>query len=138
MEGANSKEIVNIQEASVVVAPEKAKRFNLPKIKLPIIEIKRTAVVVAAIIFAVSLLFTIVYFVYKKYSVQPPPVPTPTPIETPKPVEEVDESSPYAEDEDVLTIEVKIRDIEKALQRINLREDRLRVPSLDWQINFDK
>jgi len=138
MEENNPQTHTHIPEASVVVAPDKPKRFNFPKFNFSFNSgIKNLIIKVAITVLIVILAFLIIYYVYQNFMTEttPPIKPTPTPF--PTHVEDTKEPSLYAEDEEVLAIEEKIKSIELKLQEINFRDDRLRVPSLDWDINFE-
>lgn len=45
--------------------------------------------------------------------------------------------SPYAGDEKVLEIEDRVLQLESELELIDFREETLRPPSLDWNVEFD-
>lgn len=57
-----------------------------------------------------------------------------TPI--PTPVEIIEQKSPYADDPGVLEIIEDLENYEKELNSTNIREDILRVPNVDWEVNF--
>ena len=64
---------------------------------------------------------------------------TPIAVQTPTPTPEEEqafEPSPYAEDEEVKAIEDELEALEKDLNSISVKEDTLRIPSLDWNIQF--
>lgn len=62
--------------------------------------------------------------------------PTPTPIMEIK--EEITSPSPYATDAALLAAEEKIKNLDKQLQEADLKERKFSLPSLDWEIKFDK
>lgn len=141
METDNQNVNMSTLDASVVVAPEGPKnegfkKFSLPKLKLPFARIKKVRLIIAAIILVVSLALGVVYFVFRNFMFQAPLEPTPAPVATATPAEKIEEPSPYAGDEEVLAIEEKVQALEAELQKISFREDKLRLPSLDWQVNF--
>ncbi len=63
------------------------------------------------------------------------PVATPSPSSTPTPIVEV--PSQYADDEDVKRIEENMQKLDKELNEAQFRDDRLRIPTLDWEVEFD-
>lgn len=129
----------NTPEASVVVAPQKPKRFNFPKFNLPFGSgAKRAVLMIGTVILVTSLVVLVIYFVYQNFmqTSKPQPSPTPPPTETPSGVQE--EPSFYANDEEVLAIEEKVKEIEIKLEEVDFRDDTLRVPSLDWNVSFDE
>lgn len=65
-------------------------------------------------------------------------LPSPSPIPATTPVGEVTTPSVYATDAEVLDIEKKLGEFDQSLGRTDLHEDTLRVPNLDWDINFKK
>ncbi len=128
----------HIPEASVVVAPDKPKRFNFPKINFSLnSKITNLIIKVCVIVLISGLVLLIIYYVYQNFMTTPAPSMEPTPTPSPTNAEEVLVPSLYAEDEEVLAIEENINLIESKLQEINFRDDKLRVPSLDWNINFE-
>jgi|GEM_PF-7030807 len=61
---------------------------------------------------------------------------TSSPLPTASTQPEIKNPSPYYNDEEILEIEDRIQKIEKELDIVNFREETLRIPSLDWKINF--
>ncbi len=61
---------------------------------------------------------------------------TSSPLPTASTQPEIKNPSPYYNDEEILEIEDRIQKIEKELDIVNFREETLRIPSLDWEINF--
>jgi len=57
----------------------------------------------------------------------------PTPTSTP--VSVID--SKYANDEDMILINQRVKDLQESLNETKLRDDNLRIPSVDWEINFE-
>jgi hypothetical protein len=62
-----------------------------------------------------------------------PTGPTPTPLELP-----ISSPSAYATDSAVLNIEKNIDTLENSLANIDLKEENLQPPPLDWNINMNK
>lgn len=96
--------------------------------------------IVVAIVLAVLLLIGIVFGIIKAITAPPPPpqvvIGSPGPVSTPGP-QPVRDPSPYAEDEEVLSIISEIDRLEKEAQEIDLTEDLLGVPRLDWVVTFE-
>lgn len=65
------------------------------------------------------------------------PTPTPVPTATPS-VPEIANPSAYANDPEVLDLESKLSDFDKKLSQVELREDTIRPPTVDWDVNFKK
>lgn len=59
--------------------------------------------------------------------------PQPTPSATPVSVV----NSKYANDEDMLLINQRIKELQESINDTKLRDDNLRIPSVDWEINFE-
>lgn len=106
------------------------------KITLPIPPVIKKVMVVLAILIAVLFILSIIASIIRPLLQRKAPTSTPTPAATPQPVEIIEEPSPYAKDEEVLSIESQISDLEKKLQETDFREDILRPPSFDWSVDF--
>lgn len=66
-------------------------------------------------------------------------LPTPTPVPTGSPVApEIANPSAYANDPEILDLEAKLAEFDKNLSRVELREDNIRPPTVDWDVNFQK
>lgn len=55
---------------------------------------------------------------------------------TPEPTVEAEVPSQYADDTDVAEIRSAMEQLDRDLNDANFREDRLRVPVLDWEVEF--
>lgn len=64
-------------------------------------------------------------------------VPSPTTSPTPEPTVEAEVPSQYADDADVAEIRSAMEQLDRDLNDANFREDRLRVPALDWEVEFN-
>jgi len=64
------------------------------------------------------------------------PIPSPVSKVTPPPLEARNPSK-YAEDESVLELEQKIRDLDKQITDTNVRESTLNPPSLNFEVGFE-
>jgi hypothetical protein len=62
--------------------------------------------------------------------------PAATSSPTPEPTATVEVPSQYADDADVAEIQGNMEELDKELNDANFREDRLRVPVLDWEVEF--
>lgn len=65
------------------------------------------------------------------------PSPSPIPTETTQ-LPEIFDPSPYANDPEIKDIESKLSEYDKAMNAVQLREDTLRPPTLDWNVDFKK
>ena len=63
-------------------------------------------------------------------------LPSPSPIPTVVPVGEVFVPSPYATDSEVLQLEKNVQEYDAKLGATQLRDDTLRMPAVDWNVNF--
>lgn len=122
-------------------SPPVKSKLNLPKLKLKIPSIdfnsgnKKKIMIFAAvpIILVVLLLVASVVKGLIGNGGVPLPILTPTPTPTATPEQS---PSPYAEDDVVLRIEEEVNKFDEKLNNAVLRDDTIRVPSLDWDINF--
>lgn len=124
---------------SVQEAPKPTKR-KLPALKLPKINISlslRKKIIAGGVVFGLFIIFLLLLPTIIKLMRPTQPVvtvsPTPSPSDAPA---EILNPSQYADDEDIKDIEGKINDLDTKLNNISLREETLRVPSVDWEINF--
>lgn len=115
------------------------KKFNLPDMKQILEKIKKMPLkfkLMGGFVGILILLLIIVGFTAPGKKVKQLILPSPSPIPTLEPIGDVFEPSPYANDPEVLDLENKINDFDGKLGSTDLREDSLRVPNLDWDINF--
>ncbi len=61
--------------------------------------------------------------------------PTPSPESTPN-LPDIGEPSAYATDPAVLDVENRLGDFEKSVNTTELKEDTIRPPQVDWEVNF--
>ena len=62
----------------------------------------------------------------------------PTPTTTLEFKQEITSPSPYATDAAILQIEEGIKNLDEKIQKTDLKEDGLKPPVLDWQIEFEE
>lgn len=116
-------------------APEAAPPTGVaptPKARLPKIPKKIILALVLLIILAISFTFIAKTLSNRRLSPLPSSSPSPTPSETPI----VETPSQYADDGDVQRIKSSMLELDKNLNEAVFRDDRLRVPSLDWDVKF--
>jgi hypothetical protein len=133
-------QVVENQNSSLQAkAIGKFKSFNfLSKFKNFKLNAKaKKILIIAAVLFILLLVLSILApFIMKKIAqVTPLPEasPSPSPASTP---EEILNPSVYADDPDILAIEAEINKLEEELKNSDLREDKLRLPNLDWDVSF--
>jgi hypothetical protein len=127
-----------------IAPPSKLPRFSpLAKIKSLLGKIKprpgnglpiKRLIILLAIIFLVIIMIAIAVKLFTKKPAEVTATPTPEPTATP----EVTIPSAYADDEEVLAIEAALDYLEGELKIVNLREDELAIPLLDWEVSFEK
>jgi len=101
----------------------------MPRLRLP----KKLIVAgVTLLVFLVLVLVVLKIMQVRSSSPMAVATPTPTPTEIPERVI----PSQYADDEDVLEITRRMDNLNKDLNEVSFRDDRLRVPSLDWDVSF--
>lgn len=140
---ATSNEVqTQAEPSSPQTAEGNTKKLNLPKLpanlKMPKIKFKvNKKVIVGIVVGIVFLIFILILLslIGKKnnsvgniatHTIEPSITPTPTPVG----------ESPYANDPDVLKIQSRLDEFDKKLNAIDLREDTLRIPTLNWDVNF--
>lgn len=96
--------------------------------------VKRLLILLAAI-FVVVLLIALVYRIATERMGTKLQAPTPAPSPTETPVTTI--PSVYANDQDVLRIEGDLTKLEKDLGSLEVREDNLQPPALDFEISFE-
>lgn len=111
---------------SLVKKPQTSK---LPKIKIP----KKIIIAVVALFVILMVLMMVVRLMKGGRSNVFPVTPTPSPTATP----EVEVLSQYADDEDVKKIQEKMQALDRDLNEAQFRDDRLRIPTLDWEVEFE-
>lgn len=110
-----------------------APEVQVTKSGLPKIPKKIFVIFVAVAVLFVALFLLIRILGSSGRNPLPTSSPSPTPSETPI----VEIPSQYADDEDVLRIKSALQELDKNLNEAVFRDDRLRVPSLDWEVEFD-
>lgn len=123
-------------EVSVPAAPvqlQAKKKFGLPEFTP---KQKKLGLLIGGGIFVLLIVLLVVVTLMKGSPIPLPiSVASPTPISTTKP-DQILNPSVYADDEDTLLIKSDLEKLESDLQNVNFREDTLRIPTLDWNINF--
>jgi tetrahydromethanopterin S-methyltransferase subunit G len=105
---------------------------NLGKPKI-IIPKKLIGIVVAVVVLLIVLMIVMKVLTGSGSGILPSNTPSPSPTATP--VTEV--PSQYADDQDVAEIKERMEALDKELNSASFRDDRLRVPSLDWDVSFE-
>lgn len=109
-------------------APPQLSVSKLPKIPKKLI--------IAALIFVIiSVLAMVLLRMLGNGSNNIFPLPSASPSPTATPIVEV--PSQYADDEDVKRIEENMKNLDKELNEAAFRDERLRIPTLDWEVEFD-
>jgi hypothetical protein len=116
--------------------PETQVVANTPKAKLAIPKIPKKVIIIAtaALVLFITLLL-VIRIIGNSTGSNVFPLGPPTSSPTPNP--EVEVPSQYADDEDVKKIEEDMKNLTRDLNEARFRDDRLRVPALDWDITFD-
>lgn len=82
------------------------------------------------------LILVLVIFLYSRITKQPITTSLGEPVISPTPTPEIFVPSKWAGDEEVLSIESNILNLEKDLESVDLREPQLLPPSLDMEVKF--
>jgi len=118
---------------------EKKKKFVMPRINKEFIRAKQNLIVGG--IFAFVFLIILIAFLPRIAALirdrNPLGTPAPSPTEEPAPTPSPGPSQ-YADDEDVKTMESDIDTLSNALRDTVIREDKLRIPDLDFNVSFKK
>jgi len=92
---------------------------------------KMIIMIVAAALILIVLV--VAYSFIPKQVAQPLPTLTPIPESTSQPVEN---PSPYVSDPELLRIMDSLQELDAKTEQTTLREDDLRLPSVDWDVSF--
>ncbi|OGM29977.1 hypothetical protein A2801_00465 [Candidatus Woesebacteria bacterium RIFCSPHIGHO2_01_FULL_41_10] len=126
------------QTPSVIPNVKKLPKLNVPQMPKVSFRINKKIVIIIGVIMLLGIIGLVIMSVIGKQikngsaPVSPESSPSPTPSSEPGQVI----VSPYANDPGVIAIEQQTDDLDAALRNINLREDTLRVPTLDWDVTF--
>ena len=94
---------------------------------------KKRSIVILGGIFGVLILLMVGYALIPRQVAPPLATSTPTPVGTQQPR---GEPSEYADDPEVLKIMDALREFDQNADQTKLREDDLRLPTVDWNISF--
>lgn len=129
-------EAVHIAEP--VVPSEPAKKKFIPKLKFIKFNLspnlKKFLIAVFGLL-GFLLLLTIIASIFQNMN-KGKTVEQPLATASPTPEETTFIPSPYADDEEVLSIEDKVMKLEGELELVDFRDETLLPPSLDWQVEF--
>lgn len=117
------------KKVPVVVENLKTKFMALPK------NIKMMVIIVAGL-FLVILLLLVLVMLFGKRTKTPTLTPTPTPISASPTPQVILNASRYATDSGVLKIESDLNSIQKQLDQTDVKQSDLKIPDMDFNINF--
>ncbi|OGM32932.1 hypothetical protein A2803_05050 [Candidatus Woesebacteria bacterium RIFCSPHIGHO2_01_FULL_44_21] len=107
-----------------------------PPRKLPGIKIPRKIIIAVAALVVILIILMIAMKLFGGKGTGVFPIASPSP--SPRPTPEVEVPSQYADDEDVRKIQENMEALDKELNEAEFRDDRLRIPTLDWEVEFEK
>lgn len=124
---------------AVAQAPEVPKKdikekLNGIKGKFSGIKIPKKLIIVLVVFVVLLVLLSVVVKTVGNKRPDAPSSPTPTMSPTPTPVSEL--PSQYADDADVASIKTKMEELDRDLDAAVFRDDTLRVPRLDFDVDF--
>lgn len=132
---------------SPVVAPQNPvstpRKLNIPKIdpkQIPemLKKVPRKFKIMAGFVGLLFVLLILASFTKQGKQVKQLILPSPSPIPASSPVGEVLIPTQYATDQEVLDIEKALTTFDSKLSGTDLKEDSLRVPTLDYVVDFTK
>lgn len=116
-----------------------AKKLNLPHLDPQMFKhIPRKFKIMGGVVGTLVILLILASFTKQGKQVKQLILPSPSPIPASSPVGEVLVPTQYATDPEVLDIEKTMSEFDSKLSSTDLREDSLRVPSLDYAVDFTK
>lgn len=105
--------------------------------KMPHVKIPRKFLVVGVVLVVIIILLIVVLAVAQNLIRMNNGTADPTAETSPTPTPTTTQGSPYADDPDVLEIKNNVEEFESSLNSTRIREDTLRVPVLEWDVNFE-
>ncbi|HSX49169.1 MAG TPA: hypothetical protein VLE44_02840 [Candidatus Saccharimonadales bacterium] len=121
-----------IQKKIPVIAENlKTKFVGLPKNT-------KIIVIIVAGLFLVILLLSVLVILFGKRTKTPTLAPTPTPISASPTPQVILNASRYATDSGVLKIETDLNNIQKQLDQTDVKQSDLKIPDMDFNINFNQ
>ena len=117
----------------------KKPKFSLPDFKQILEKIKTLPMkfkIMGGFVLLLIFLLILVGFTKPGKQVKDLILPTSSPIPTTAPIGDVFAPSQYANDPEVLGLEKQVKDFDSKLSGTDLHDDNLRVPVLDFDVNF--
>ncbi len=119
------------------------KKLNIPKIdpkQIPemLKKVPRKFKIMGGFVIVLFVLLILASFTKQGRQVKELILPSPSPIPASSPVGEVLNPTQYATDQEVLDIEKALTEFDSKLAGTDLKEDSLRVPNLDYVVDFTK
>jgi len=119
----------------IVVGQELKTKFpKLPNFKFPSVSKKTIFVALALVLGLIIISFALNFAGSTRNGSGVFNIESPAP--SPTPGTNVERPSPYANDPKILEIKERVENLERNLNQTDLREDTLRIPSLDWSVEF--
>ena len=124
-------------QAQVAVQPEAqtVTSSKAGKPKLPAGLLKKVVIIAVVVIVLLFVLMIVMSFL-RTGNVNPLVEPTPTASASASPGPVIGRPSPYANDPEIAELEEQLKELEQLMNSATFREDTLRVPALDWEIDF--
>jgi len=120
-----------LQNASVTNTP----KMKIPK--MPHLKIPRKAVIGAIVLVVIFIVLMVLLVVAQNFMNANNGTTGPISENSPTPTPTTTLGSPYADDPDILDIKNKVEEFESSLNSTRIREDTLRIPVLEWDVNFE-
>ena len=116
------------------VVAQDLQKSTTPKISPALL--KKVVIIVVILIVLLGLLSVVARMIPKGGgSVVPTAIPSQTPSPTPQAT--IGRPSPYSDDPEIAGIKEELDALDSLLNQATFREDTLRVPQLDWDVNFE-
>lgn len=98
----------------------------------------KTMVLIAAGLFLIIFILLVLVMLFGKRTKTPTLAPTPTPISASPTPQVILNASRYATDSGVLKIEADLNNIQKQLDQTDVKQSDLKIPDMDFNINFNQ
>lgn len=98
---------------------------------------KKLILIIAGVLLLLVIAGIVLIFIFKGNGGVAGILPIPMASSSPTATATAAPTSPYVNDPDVLKIEEDLRTLDGKLNSTDLREDTLRVPVLEWEVEFD-
>ena len=126
--------VETLPQVDSAVVPDLQKPAT-PKISPAVL---KKVLIVAVILVILLVVLSLVVRMIPKGSGTVTPSTIPSEIPSPTPQATIGRPSPYSNDPEIAGIKEELDSLDSLLNQATFREDTLRIPQLDWDVNFEK